>query len=449
MRIAKLFVVIFVAVLIFSGGNETKRYLIKFLPGTSLAARQAFFAKSGIKPVEFDVFGYDIGESDSARKIQAPFIQSYAIENPKTSAMWKGGCLVQLTQELQITKNKNKLIIDWYENILGIRKAHKFLADKKVKLSPIGIVIADNGPILAHPDIAPALKKDKDGRAIMWMRRGNRQNTQDHGTHVACLAAGYHDGKGMEGAAGPSAYILPIILNYKNNGNYFASDVAVGLKYYVELEKKGVVSFHTVNMSFGQFEDTGIIKAAILGLPGKLFVAAGGNEKRRNIDKQPLYPASLNLPNVLAVAATDNDDVLTKGSNVGPERMGIAAPGGNIISCVGKNDYAAWNGTSFAAPLVAGTATLFHSMASALTVADAKNYLFRGADRLKSLEGKVNGARRLNVYKSVQLLWKERVSKYKLAISRKLGDFFNLRYDINRSFGSGRPLTKEAASVAM
>ncbi len=431
MRAVQMLLVIFVAALIFYSGKteetenqksflsakfyfQKNRYLIKFFPKTPLGERKAFFYKAGIKPIEFDVFGYDIGEVNGAKKIQAPFILNYEIENPKKVAILKGGCQVRSSERLKNLKNKNKLITQWYEDILGVRKAHKFLADKKVKLQPEGVVVIDDGPILTHTDIGPALKKNKDGRAIIWARWKNRNKRNDHGTSVACLSAGYHDGKGIEGVAGPSAYILPIILDFGNETFYFSSDIARGLKYYAQLEKKGDITFHTVNMSLGNFYESAIIKTAIESLSDKLFVVAGSNEYGRNIDTHPVYPASWGLPNILAVAATDKDDAMAKLSNIGPIKMEIAAPGANVISCVGGNKYLSQNGTSLSAPLVAGAAALLHAMAPKLTVAETKDYLFRGADRLPVLEGKINGARRLNVLKTVILMWNSRRSEIQI-----------------------------------
>jgi len=424
MRCVKIALAIFVAVLIFKNDEsnkiikpqklpaeqntfEKKRFLIKFLPGTPLAERKAFFVRAKLKPVEFGVFGYDIGEGSGNEKIQALFIENYEVESPEKSSPFKGGCLAELRRELGFTENRAAPVIQWYENMLGVKKAHKFLADRKVRLKPEGIVIADSAMILTHPDIAPALKKDKDGRAIVWVRRENRHLATDHGTFVACLAAGYHDSKGVD-VAGPSAYILPLALNFGDNNDLFSSDIAVGLKYYAELEKKGEISFHVVNMSLGFYSDLGVFKAAVAGLPDKLFVVAASNEYGRNIDKKPIYPASWQLPNILVVAATDKDDILAAFSNIGRKRIEIAAPGVGIQSCAKEDEYEVWNGTSASTPLVAGTAALFYAMGLNLTVSEVKDYLFRGADRLKVLQGDVKGARRLNVWKSVELLWNSR-----------------------------------------
>jgi len=62
-----------------------------------------------------------------------------------------------------------------------------------------------------------------------------------------------------------------------------------------------------------------------------LFVAAAGNNGTDN-DSTPTYPASYDMPNVLAVAATDNTDNRAFFSNVGHRSVDLGAPGVDIYS---------------------------------------------------------------------------------------------------------------------
>jgi Subtilase family len=64
---------------------------------------------------------------------------------------------------------------------------------------------------------------------------------------------------------------------------------------------------------------------------GILFVAAAGNEISNN-DSQRVCPASHNLPNIIAVAATDQSENLAWFSNYGQNSVHVAAPGTNIDS---------------------------------------------------------------------------------------------------------------------
>ncbi|MFA5133948.1 MAG: S8 family serine peptidase [Patescibacteria group bacterium] len=437
MRYAKFLLLVLVAFLIFeNSGNffpkkepvspiiknvfSTKRIIVQFSPGTPLEVRKAFFVKMGFTPVEFDVFGYDIAELDpdyaeslrfslrerfsyflkSEQKPKDPSILDYQIEQKQKRLIPQAGCNANEPEK----KPGTRAIVPWYDETIGVSRAHAFLRDKKIKLLPQGVVIVDNGPVFSHPDILPALKKDSDGNIIFWSKNKKLFKAGDHGTHVACLAAAYRDGKGMEGIAGQNAYILPLIVNYKDENYFFTSDVAIGLKYLKQMEDEGKVSWRVVNMSFALYEEIRVFRAAIRELHDKLFVAAAGNEED-DLEKVKLYPASWRFSNVMAVAAINTGEQLAYFSNFGKEAVDIAAPGTNIISCVGESGYRNMQGTSMAAPITAGAAALVFSFNESFSPSHVKAILFFSARYLKSLDGKVKDSRLVNVYEAVKLTY--------------------------------------------
>lgn len=82
-------------------------------------------------------------------------------------------------------------------------------------------------------------------------------------------------------------------------------------------------------------------------------------------------PAS--LPEVFAVGATDSDDEVASFSSRGPSPWGemrphVAAPGVNVYSCLPGGAYGSMNGTSMAAPHVAGIAALLRSVSPTLSI---------------------------------------------------------------------------------
>ena len=85
-----------------------------------------------------------------------------------------------------------------------------------------------------------------------------------------------------------------------------------------------------INASWGGSSFDELLYESIADFAG-LFVAAAGNNSGDN-DTDPRYPASYDLPNIIAVAATDTSDELASFSNYGQTSVDIAAPGQGIIS---------------------------------------------------------------------------------------------------------------------
>jgi thermitase len=138
---------------------------------------------------------------------------------------------------------------------------------------------------------------------------------------------------------------------------------------------------------------------------GLLFIAAAGNDSN-NSDSSPHYPAGYQVPNVIAVAATDNRDTLASFSTYGKHSVHIAAPGHRIFSSVppainDKKLYDTYSGTSMATPHVTGAAALLWSTNEAMTAAQVKDRLLRSRDYIPSLARKVLTGGRLNIYNAI------------------------------------------------
>ena len=92
----------------------------------------------------------------------------------------------------------------------------------------------------------------------------------------------------------------------------------------------------------------------------------------------PEYPANYTSPNVISVAAVDQNDQLASFSCYGATTVDIAAPGVSIYSTVPGNRYAIYSGTSMATPFVSGVAALAWAVDPNATVADVRNAILRG-----------------------------------------------------------------------
>ncbi len=190
-----------------------------------------------------------------------------------------------------------------------------------------------------------------------------------HGTHVAgSIGAMGNNGPAYESdvvGIGWSARIMP--LKFLNSSGFGALSDAVECIDYAIANGAQIINASWGGTTFDQALLDAITAARDAGI---LFVTAAGNSGV-DIDVTPHYPASFNVENIVAVAATGYNDELAlfpnskKLSNYGRNTVDLGAPGLRILSTVNPNVWGAnvgWlDGTSMAAPQVSGTCALLWS----------------------------------------------------------------------------------------
>lgn len=133
-----------------------------------------------------------------------------------------------------------------------------------------------------------------------------------------------------------------------------------------------------------------------------LFVAAAGNQAENN-DNSPFYPASYSAPNIISVAATDNQDNLWSLSDWGTASVDLGAPGFCVESTALSSlnpPYEYLSGTSMASAHVAGTSALTLSVCDGDTQWLSSNILLT-VIQIPALNGKTETGGRVNAYKSL------------------------------------------------
>jgi subtilisin family serine protease len=148
----------------------------------------------------------------------------------------------------------------------------------------------------------------------------------------------------------PDAMIMPLRA-FDENGASDLFMIARAVRYAVDHGAQ------VINMSFGNAADSAVLRSAVAYAVsrGVTVVASAGNGHSLALQ----YPAA--YPGVLNTAATNLSDVKAAFSNYG-STVDIDAPGVNIISAFPGNLYGLVNGTSFSAPIIAGTAALIRSL---------------------------------------------------------------------------------------
>ncbi|MGE4489816.1 MAG: S8 family serine peptidase, partial [Kiritimatiellales bacterium] len=214
----------------------------------------------------------------------------------------------------------------------------------------------------------------------------------DHGTHCAGTVGAV--GNNSIGVAGVCWNVSLVGIKFLGADGYGSEvDAAEAVLYATQLG--AVIQNHSWGGSAGGEMLLSAFEAA--NSNGVLAVVAAGNSNNDN-DTAPVYPASYDLPNIIAVAASDEDDRLASFSNYGSATVDLAAPGVDIVSTIPGDAYDSFQGTSMAAPHVAGAAALLWGANSGLGCLDVKAAIINSTDKIPALTGKTLSGGRLNVY---------------------------------------------------
>ena len=225
------------------------------------------------------------------------------------------------------------------------------------------IAVIDTGVDLGHPDLSGKLVAGYD------FANGDNdpQDDEGHGTHVAGIAAAAtNNNVGIAGVAW-GTLLMPIKV-LDSSGSGYTSDIAQGIIWAVD---HGAC---ILNLSLGGPDYSATLADAVAYAYTRnvLVIAAAGNEYLAG--NPTSYPAA--YPNVLAVAATTDQDAHASYSNTG-NYVDVAAPGGDPTGSSDTNphhwiystywrgsgfSYVGAAGTSMAAPHVAGLAALIWSI---------------------------------------------------------------------------------------
>ncbi len=222
---------------------------------------------------------------------------------------------------------------------------------------------------------------------------GDPSDSGRHGTHVAgTIAAEGNNGQGVVGVNW-RAQIMPIKI-FDEEDKTSVDTILRGLIYATDQGAR------ITSNSWGRGGEKNLALEEAFRHSPALHVAAAGNDRSDN-DQEPHYPSSYDIPNLIAVAATDNRDRLAGFSNYGEESVDLAAPGASIYSTV-PGGYFTLSGTSMATPHVSGAAALVLCEYPELTNEEVIERLVDRSDRLDSLTGKVASGGRLNLYNALE-----------------------------------------------
>lgn len=262
----------------------------------------------------------------------------------------------------------------WHIKATGLEKAWAITKGSE----DVVVAVVDDGIEIDHPMLEGRYYKAYN----VYTQNRNLSKGEGHGTHVASLAAGSVEYL-REGAAGvaPNVKIMPV--QVFDNGMCTFSSLASGIMYAVHS------GADVVNISVGpKFE--GLRQ---LPLEQQREVARRFFKNEESVFRHIIKTA--NEKNVILVFAAGNDNVMTailpecrtagqtvnvaavdvniKATNFTNYSIGtnISAPGENIYSAFPSMSFKSLDGTSMAAPIVAGAIALMRSIKPDLTVGQA------------------------------------------------------------------------------
>jgi thermitase len=241
----------------------------------------------------------------------------------------------------------------------------------------IKVAVLDSGVANDNPDITPKVAAHKN-----FTNGETGDDNYGHGTHVAgIVAATANNTHGVAGVCPDCTILDGKVLNDSGVGS--SSGIANGINWAVSNGAK------VINMSLGTRKSR-TLESAVNNAwnKGVVLVAAAGNGGNQT----KLYPAA--YPNVMAVAATDNNDAKATFSTYGASWVDIAAPGVNVYSTFPNHTfvlgtqnnrsfgYDVGNGTSMSAPIVAATAALAWSSSPGATQESVRTKVESTADKV-------------------------------------------------------------------
>ena len=216
-----------------------------------------------------------------------------------------------------------------------------------------------------------------------------------HGTHCAGVIAASHNDIGIRGLMAEAKIMSVQFLSSRGSGT---TEGAIKAIDYAINNGADILSNSWGGGPYSQALFDVLKKAEEKGV---VVVAAAGNSNS-DLDRYKTYPASYEIDNIIAVAASEGRGNKAGFSSYGKKSVEVFAPGWSILSTYLNNGYKFLSGTSMATPMVSGIIGLSMSHQRTLSAEEIKSRLLESTDKRRSISNyTISG--RVNAFKMLDL----------------------------------------------
>lgn len=353
----------------------------------SVAAKDALYNSSDVEFIEPNyILSVDpVGVSEMGSAPQST--DSYAQSNSN----------VQVRQSWDIEKpydQGNKTIVAVVDT--GLDSSHQLFSDS----GALWVNEAEKNGRQGIDDDANGYIDDING----WNFVNNTANFYDdnhHGTHVSGIILGVGQDVFAMPVRESKVKIMP--LKFLDSSGSGSTASAVSAIYYAVAKGARVINNSWGGPSYSQ----SLHEAYTYAYNNGVVIASAAGNSNTNNDSVAMYPANLDTPNNISVAATTDSDNKASFSNYGASTVNVAAPGVAILSsvpgtgCLAPGCFQMMSGTSMATPFVAGLAALVIREAPQLSAYQVRSIIIGSVDTFSSLNGKVSSSGRVNALKAI------------------------------------------------
>lgn len=306
-------------------------------------------------------------------------------DQPLMMVLASGDCSIQTARAIRYADSgMAEMLVHFQPDLTTIQMTEPLNPPAPDGVDPGGVTVAhiDSGVNYLLPEIASRLARDEKGEMLgvdLWDGDGRPFDGDEgrspffpirHGTPVASLLV----------KEAPDVRLIPI--------RFPRPDMTKMGDAVIHAAKNGA---RVVAMPMGSrsIDDWTAFEEAARANPELLFIVSAGNDGR-DIDQTPLYPASLDLENMVVVTSSDDFGRLAPGSNWGLAHVDLMVPAESqeVIDYRGARGVA--SGSSYAVPRVAALAARMLKANPNWSAGELKAALFaravppleRGAPRL-------------------------------------------------------------------